>query len=510
MNKGGWMLILAGLLLITGTARAYGPSIHMREADHFLTLCESDFHAGVQYDPDYLRHQRRYLLLGALWPDLGRVITKHDEATKVDETSVDPHNRHFVTWLLEDALATYPDDEWKVAFAMGNLMHCAGDAVAQNMLTEHMAVQWQLGEMDVVVGLMDDHPGGENEAVLEGGLEIMEPMLSYYLEQIEDFLLPPNLSNLLEIVDYYLGKYTEYFGIASVYSPEEAAMSLLPSFADFPMNFPPCSPRAPLPLVQFARSGFTDFDYLFKMEIDTDELLRVIGNGLLEKENWDRYYDEGFFALAADALADFQTGQGLFDDFPNWSAAAMRSGVIQSLAAYLPDDLTVENGRFLLSLAWYPNDAVTPITSIDASAPPATVSLEIVLFETPGRASAADAMALRVREDSPAATVVAAAVFEEISIDPWEYLGTTSPLRLTMDFDPSGAIAHGATGFIAELISGDDAESLPYFSTDWSLYGRIEEIDMTKDAYTLNYSTYGHWPHSLLIDYPASGKGVTP
>lgn len=501
-------LALAGLLLAAGLVQAYGPSIHMREADQFLTLCETNFRPGVQFDPDYLRHQRSYLLLGALWPDVGRLITDSREMNKVDETSVDPHNRHFVTWLLADALASYPEDEWKVAFAMGNLMHCAGDAVAQDMLTAHMAVQWHLGEMDVAVGVMDDHPAGENEALLEGGLEIMEPMFSYYLEQIEDFILSQGLGDLLAIIDYYLTKYQEYFGVEAAFSTAEAANLVIASFVDFPMNFPPCSPNAPMPLVQFARSGFRDFDYLLKLELDTDELLRVIGNGILDKQTWDLYYDEEFFTLAPTALLDFQQGQGFFDNFPNWSAGGMKSGVMQSLAGYLPDLLEEENGRFLLDLAWYADDSTTPITSIDATAPPATVRLEIVIFDTLGRAYTEDDVAVRIREDSSEATVAAAAVFSDVSVDPWEYAGTTMPVRLTLEGDPSDAIATGATGLIAELIRGDDPEGLPYFSTDWSIYSQIDEIDMTKDAYTFNYGTYGHWPSSLHIDYPTAETGV--
>jgi len=54
-----------------------------------------------------------------------------------------------------------------------------------------------------------------------------------------------------------------------------------------------------------------------------------------------------------------------------------------------------------------------------------------------------------------------------------------------------------------DIAHGAGPEGQIYFTTDWSLYTQIEEIDFTKDAYTLQYSSYDHWPYSLKV---LSGK----
>jgi hypothetical protein len=500
------LVTLALVTLVAGLAYAYGPSTHMREADHFLTMTELHPQDGMTRDPDFLRRHRQYLLLGAIWPDVARVITEQD-AGKVDENSVDPHNRHFVSWYLEQMLDQYPDDPWMVAFAVGNHVHCAGDATAQDSLTQHMAVRWKFGELDLLTGTMDDHPGGENEAVLEGGMEIMLPAFDYYLELVDTFLTSPGgLAALTELVGNYLDHYETYFAVEASMDRETAVARVREAFVDFPHRFPPCDRQAHPGVLAWARAGFTPEAALAK-GFDTDELLRAIGNGLLDGDMWALYFTEGFFDLTATMMLDFQEGQGYFDWFPNWSAQAMRSGAIQSLAAYLPGQMVVEDGRFLFGLAWYENDSMVPVTSIDATSPPATVTLAVTYFDTLGRTSSSDALFMRVREDSDDQTLIDADIFEEVNIDPWTY-DVNGPVTLQLTFDPSPAIAASATGIVAEIGPGDNNTGLPFLSTDWSVYEQIDEIDMTKDAYSFNYSTYGHWPHSLRIVYPA--KEVRP
>lgn len=500
------------LVLIAGSALAYGPSIHMREADFFVTQCELNPTAGLQHNSDYLRRFRSDLLLGSIWPDIGRVITVNLLAGKVDENLYDPHNRHFVQWMLDESLAAYPENPWRVAFAVGNHMHCAGDAVAQDMLTQHLAVRWALGEMDIVTGTMDAHPGGENEAFVEGGLEFMHPALDIYWAMVEDFVLSPEgLVHLLAIVDDYLTAYAEYFAVDLPLSADAATEIVAEILTSYPLGFPPCARNADPVVLNWARSGF-DTDALAAAKgFDTDELLRVIGNGVLGRENWDNYYDEGFFGLPPTMMLDFAAGQPFFDEFPNWSAAPMKSSVIQSLASYLPDQFAVEDGRFVMSLNWYENDALIPITSIDAASPPATLTLEVVLFDTLGRTRDDPSIILRVRDDSPDAVVSAQREFDDVTVDPWTY-NQHGMVRLQLEIEPTGAIERGATGLVADLIPGDQTDGLPFLTTDWAAYALIDEIDMTKDAYTLQYSSYNHWPYSLRIVYDgaAAVEGGAP
>lgn len=494
------IIFTLAFLALAATAQAYGPSIHMREADYYVALCELNPLPYPQHNADLLRRQIMMLRLGAIWPDIARVLVDLDDAPgKVDENMVDPHNRHFNSYLLDDALALYPQQQWKLAFALGNLMHNAGDIVAQDMLVQHLAVRGRIGELDVVVGYFDDYPAGEVETFIEGALEFMEPAFDIYREMVDHFLLNEDgRRRLLEVTNFYLAMYEDYFGVRVKMSPQRAAKWVAYFLAD-PRRIP-ATHHGGEALYRFALSGCADPTPLADLSIDWDELLRLLGGPAITPAYWDTYYDEGYYLLPPTILLTFANGQGYYDVFPNWSAKMMKSGVIQSLANYLPDQMTVEDGRFVMDMNWYPNDALVSITSIEAVSPPATVTLQVVLYDVPGRSSTENTVTLRVREDSDDATLVASAS-ADVHVDPWTY-DVNAPTTLSVEFAPAASIANGATGFIAELALGDDPQALPYFTTDWSLYNQIDEIDMTKQAYTLQYSTYGRWPYSLFIEYP--------
>ncbi|HPM78886.1 MAG TPA: hypothetical protein PK961_17490, partial [bacterium] len=379
------------------------------------------------------------------------------------------------------------------------LMHNCGDIVAQDMLVQHLAVRGRLGELDIVVGSFDDHAAGEVETLIEGGLEFMEPAFDIYWEMIDYFFLHEDgRRRLLEATNFYLAMYEEYFGVRVKISPRRAAQWAAYFLAD-PRRIP-VAHNGGEAVYRFALSGFTDPTPFADLTIDWDELLRLLTGPAITPAFWDTYYAEDFYLLSPTMMLTFAAGQGYYDVFPNWSAKMMKSGVIQSLAHYLPEQLTVEDGRFVLDLNWYPNDALVSITSIEAISPPATVTLEVVLYDVPGRTSTENAVTLRVREDSPDATPIASAS-ADVYVDPWTY-DVNEPATLSVEFSPAASIANGATGFIAELSLGDDPQALPYFTTDWSIYAQIDEIDMSKQAYTMQYSTYGHWPYSLFIEYP--------
>jgi hypothetical protein len=249
-------------------------------------------------------------------------------------------------------------------------------------------------------------------------------------------------------------------------------------------------------LYRFAASGFTDASGVSEIGFDFQELLRILPS-LLSSDFWQTYYTEDFGLLSATMLLTYEPGQAFFDFFPIWSARMMKSGVIQSLAFYLPDVLETEDGRFLADLNWYADHGATPIMSIDANAPPATVTLELVFYDIPGRTQTGDSVLIRVREDSPAGTVIANE-YVSVGVDPWSY-DVQAPVAVTLDFDPAPSIAAGANGFFVEIANKDDPEALPYFTTNWGVYQQIAEIDMNKPAYTLQYATYGQWPYSLEV-----------
>lgn len=483
---------LVAILFTYSTAFAYGPSIHMREADSYLLSCRTDPLPGPEHNPQLLERHLPYLRLGAIWPDIARVIVGLLDDAKVDEGLVDPHNRHFNEHLLALALDDYPEAQWQVAFAMGNLIHNAGDLVSQCMLTQHLAVLGHTGEMDVFVGQYDDHPGGEVEMLVEGGLEFTQPAFHLYNYLANFFLLTQQgREGLMQVLHLYLNEYRDYFGIDVPIGIDEAYDAVVEELE----NLGP------------TRWLMEQAPFTAALTVDTDELIRILISPVITRAFWDAYYDEGFFDLSVFIICTFRSGQGYFDQFPNWSSKMMKSGMIQSLAHYLPDQLETEGGRFLADLTWTNDDTGNPVTSISAAAPPSSITCTAVFYEVPG-ASSSDTVTLRIKEDSPSGNV-AAFQSADVGVDPWDY-GDTELSVLSVTFDPAVSIGNGATGFFVEIAHGDDAQTLPYFTTDWSVYEQITDIDMTKSAYTLQYSSYGAWPYSLAVSarYPTEARAA--
>lgn len=492
------IISLLSLLLLTTAhipAFAFGPSIHMREADHYITYLEQHPQGGIEHNPDYLRTYRAELRLGSIWPDIARVVTDKAGSRNVDQGLVDPHNRHFNYFLLEDALDSYPNDPWKVAFALGNLIHNVGDIIAQDMLSQHMGVRAHLGGLDIFVGFFDDHAGGEVEALIEGGYEFVRPALYIYNDMASHFIFDTDgRTRLLEAYNYYITKWDEFFG-ANKAASREGFEEVVYILSDIKNNFPANSGSPEM--YRFAASGFSELS-VAAISIDWDEVIRLLTGPVITAQWWDIYYDEGYFDLSSFIISGFEEGQGYFDHFPNWSAKMMKSGCIQALSYYLPGDLTVEDGRFLSDLYWTDDDSGQTITSIDADTPPSSVTIVATFYDVLGRTLTNDDVTLVVRADSPGQETVAYAT-ADVGVDPMSYdVNTLTSMSVT--FDPAASIANGASGYFVELINGDDQTAVPYFTTDWSVYEQITQIDMTKAVYTAQYSTYDHWPYSLKIN----------
>lgn len=472
--------------LLCSAAFAYGPSTHMREADYYISLCETNPMPGPEHNPDLLRRNRFYLWLGSIWPDIARVIMDKD---KVDEGLNDPHNRHLNYFLLQDALSTYPADEWKVAFAVGCLLHNTGDLVAQDMICQRMGVEAHLGEMDVFPGIADA-TGSEVEGLIEGGMEFIFPALWLYTGMFSHFFLDlDGLADLSEVHAYYQTIWNDFF----TKEFKGSFTDLLVAIDDFNPNHYAWSQMTGLESfwndLATGKASFT---------VDWSEFISVMVSAVLNPDFWNIYYDEGYFELSPTIMLTFEPGQGYFDHFPNWSSNMKKAGVINSLAYYLPGILEEDNGRFVWDLYWTNDDNGQKITSINTGASPSSITLTVVFWDVPGRSSTEDTVTIRVREDSPSSNILA--IFSgDVGIDPWTY-DVNDPASLSFSFDPSGAIGGDAAGLIVEIANGIDPAALPFFTTDWGVYEQITQLDMTKDVYTTHHATYGIWPHSLFFE----------
>ncbi len=492
------LLIFLVTVNLSGRAGAYGPSTHMRETERYIELCRENPLPGPEHDPDLLQEGIWFFRLGSIWPDIARLLTYDNSggAVLVDENLVDPHNRHFNRHLLNQALEIFPEDDWKIPFTTGCLLHNTGDLVAQDLLTQHMAVRSRTGELDILPGFYDDHAGGEVEGFVEGGLEIAHAESFLYRGMIFHFLIQPaGRADLLMVLEYYLEEYEQYFEVPLCPGPDEAFLGVEEILSGEPWSL----------LAPVARDAFNQLcgGYAARATfpgnglIDWSEVTRMYNGPASSRRFWSLYRTEGYSDLSPMILLTFDDGQGYFDNFPNWSSKMMKSGAIQSLNAYLPDELEPEDGRFLSELEWLDDDTGGSIVSIDPFDPPSSVTLSLALYETPGRTPGADTVSLRVREDSESGTL-AAWTAGSARMDPWDIEGV-APVVLAVSFDPGPYITNGAGGFFAEVGHGSNPEDRPWLTTDWSVYRRIDEIDMDKAAYTLQYSTYGHWPYSLEI-----------
>ena len=494
-----WMCVVMAALLAAAAAEGYGPSNHMREANLYILLCRLASQPGLEHHPALLSRYRSHLLLGAVWPDIARVLLNlpsGDARRGVDEDSVDPHNRHFNRYLLDQALADYPEEPWRVAFAVGCLIHNTGDLVAQDLLVPHLAVRGGLGELDALPGLFDGGAGSEVEGLIEGGLEFMYPATNLYARLSRRFLgTVQGRDELGRICDHYFSEYTDYFELPAPARRETSHAELEGMLGVIPWDIPNHGgdPR----WYRFARSGMRDVRAIDGLVIDWHEIARVFGGPAGTSAFWFTYWAEGYFLLSPAMMLTFREGQGYYDWFPNWSSRIMKSGVLQSLNTYLPGQFAVEDGRFVMDLVWRNEATGQPITEIDASTPPARVSLTVWLFDVPGRSGADTRVTLRVVEDSDQGEVVAGAA-TTIDFPVWD-AEQVMPVAVAVEFAPALSIARGARGFHAELVPGEDLHGPAWFTSNWQPYAGIQEVDMSKEVYRRHYATYDRWPHSLRV-----------
>ncbi len=150
------LIIAAALAVFPATAGAWGPAMHVREAERTLqVLREVDDQWDILVQSDPLA--RQYLRLGAISPDF-----QHGSAELTFG-----HSKALSYHLLESA----PDDRADLKlFALGHLIHLAGDATAEAFVSPWVWAAHPLGMYDLFVG--GDGQVGESETIMEGFSEI--------------------------------------------------------------------------------------------------------------------------------------------------------------------------------------------------------------------------------------------------------------------------------------------------------------------------------------------------
>ncbi|MCB9476920.1 MAG: hypothetical protein H6685_08610 [Deltaproteobacteria bacterium] len=488
---------LACVLAWPATAKAYGPSIHIREADAYLDLLKDVDLPGPEHDRRLLKRNKWELRLGAIWPDLARILVDSGAiGTGVDEGMVDPHNRHLNYFMLQDAIDS--GEEWKIAFAVGCLMHNVGDSISQGMLVEHMNVRGHLGEMDLLPGTYDDHPGGETEGLIEGGMEVVHLDLGAYLGMAFHFLIGSGGSaRLTEVLDYYNEIWSSFFGQASAVRPG-SIKDLRYMLGDLAHRTPPCNHHAAMRyLADPTPDPLLSPDAV--AAINQAELDRVFGGPAGTAEWWNIYYDEGYHDLAPFALLTYAPGQGYYDNLPNWSSKMMKSGSMQGLNEYLPGEMAVEDGWFVSDLYWVDDTTGHRITSYDADANSSSVTAYVSVYAAPGRTKTTDRITFTADIVQLGGNTVPYGHFPvNFVVDPMDVDGF-APQTITITVDAT-ALNSAQAVHLSLSDGGVNDGNLPFFTTDWSGYDGIDEVDMSSAAYD-QYATFDLWPQSLRVTH---------
>jgi hypothetical protein len=509
--------LLLSLLVIF--AHGFGPSIHMREADRYIELCEGSPNTLPYRNATFLYEYHWEFRLGAVWPDVARVLIQfaesaaqkkmHEMDLTVDEGSVDPHNRHFNSYMLRNAMETYPTDAWKVALSAGCLMHCSGDLVAQSMLVPHLSVRGGVGALNAIEGIDEDAADGMLEDFIEGGLEIVFPDLSLYLGLADAFLVHKDGRKLLEdVITFYFEQYDEYFKLHILEDLKEKWDDILQEIENIIHHLihgewiSASHPRETRQLLNILigdpvkPKSHHQMDAESNVRINWKEVDRLLHSPIVHHSWWNAYFSEGFHDLSAAIMMSFEDGQGYYDNIPNWSATVMRGGVLNALAQFVEGNLTmeVEDGVFVLDMRWTDVQSHKSIRAISKSNPPPSVDLDVVLFSVPGRkASTETDFTMRVRCNYGGESQIIQSVPFTFTVDPLD-VASYDPVTVSLQFDPSAAAeSSSCDGFTMELAHGNDNSSRrpPYFTTKWETYTEnvASRVFLDEPVYA-SYGTY--------------------
>jgi hypothetical protein len=497
-------LLCSSLLLalwLSRAALAYGPATHINEAERYLELLHASPLPGLKGDEASLSQRQNllYFKLGSIFPDIAR---------ELPGTYFEPHEPRFTYFLFDSAARETPDEPWKVAFGLGNLAHSSSDMAAQDFVTQYFTVAAHLGELNTIEGEMDTHPGGENEAFVEIGIELAYFEPREYLQMARFFALPPlGAARLKKVIDYYFTMAARYYGEPS--QPQSAfdrdenfragnrIMTNLPySLWDHNPIWRWLARTQDLALMSDPAKPPALADY----SLNRAEIRRLLRGPGFPLRKFFRRYQEYFRDLGPTILREIEPGNHWYEDWKTWDPNMMKSAALESLNYYLPTIYSVTRGDFVADMA-FRNEATNELlVAITSDAAPLRI---VATAEIYSATASTQTMTIRVRQDAPGNdynhdTIVASAT-QSVSTDPFQY-GQKKRDILQVVFEPGPYLAT-AEGFYLELVA--DGEEKAFFTSTFEYYQQIEALDMTAAPYAM-YSTYDAWPRSLRVIRPIS------
>lgn len=525
-------VLLSVCLLSSVEAVAFGPGMHIREADRTLEmLMETDvwWAQALEETPGALE----YLHLGSITPDAEQWVPELTFG----------HNVYLAYHLLERAEES--GDVRLSFFALGFLSHVSGgDRASEQFMAPLVAANSHMGYMNLLMA--ESGPEGEVEGITEvfgdlitgdfhGVIDVLyffwldgeeaknraRELMLWYCEQAADStgdnpdcaLAVQQCEELLFNAEEYLGGFTreQAHSMVTVLIDEATHADLAGLIFD-------AATGSSIPLT-ISTEPSEEFDSEYWRLLRSE----VVDPGSFEDlpyfyEPWPLY----------ETMRDVGPSISLWHllsrpggSWPTWNEEPLMWGNIRSIMNFLPDEYeragtsfhlpnccggdglthpeTVHPGSNFLGLIpdgiWYRNPEGTKVETIPIGAQGETWHAFVRFYSAfpfEGRIRGVvkkDRVGVDTTQDEVLGEVVI-----ELEIDPTTY-GVRPREVIDIPFQPD---TEGALGFYVELYTNDLV--LPWFTTNWDRLWHIRDLPMWRASYQDNFGSYGHFPESLPVD----------
>ncbi|MCA9547142.1 MAG: hypothetical protein KC613_22225, partial [Myxococcales bacterium] len=473
------------LLLAAPAAHAWGPAVHVMEADvalERLLAGHPEWAALVDAHP----LAQSYLRLGALSPDFQWL------------TDALPfgHGKGLSYHLLDAAPADRP--ELKL-FALGHLAHNTSDAVSETFFGPHAWASQPIGYHDLLAGVHDDGQG-EVELVCEALGDLTLASWEPVVDLLFDFYLEDEAAQArgAEAVRWYCETGVAYTGeplncedvtaavLGRLATAEElvaglnraGAKRVVNALLDQPLErLVTVALDGPLAGVLGERAGAASPTYEWE--------LKAITEGPVLTDAFWAPYAEHFADLSAvwveARLADRIEG------FPGWDPNALIAANWLSSLRFDPERFAPHQGLIPDAVRWrVDGDAGEVDVRLFAAVPYAGEVRAVVRLDN---ATDLDGLGPAVAEARA-----------PLAVDPRDY-GPVEPLTMTVPFVADWALWPTALGLTVSLHHGDDP--LPFFTTDADAIWSSPAPGKHRASLRHVFRTYGNpFPASLARPEP--------
>lgn len=490
--------LLLTALFVASPALAYGPGVHMREADNVLEEL-------VDSDPTWKRLKAAepladsYVRIGSISPDIQLAID-----------AIDFGHAKGLSYALLDEAEGKPA-RFKI-FALGHLAHVTSDAVSESFFTPALFAQGAIGPFDLFKG--GGGGAGESENICEAFGDLINGDYDALVDALFDFRMegPEAKKRLREVIGWYCEVGARHHGrqvdctlaVQQLEARLSRADDLLgnstrSSAKDLVRGLLDQSPRSLTSL--FSQGTLTSFiGREFKQQPHYDrEMRRFKGSKLVDRDYWSMYAKH-FEPMARAFALDHLRHRDQIAPWPAYNRHAMACGNIQSVMQFLPAHYDPSPGLLMDRLIWRRADNGNRVERVDETLAGAMLEAEVRFFATMPVDTTVEGVVKRDRPglDAESDPVVGRAS-TPIAVDPASY-SLKDRQTLTIPFTASPKMGEG---FYVELRVADSDK--PWMTTSWDRLWQIraEGLPLDLPVFRGNFGTYGHWPASLPVAEPA-------